>query len=49
MSPCPDGDAATSRRTHARYYWLLLAESHFTRHPFNSMLRKIRALASPTG
>ena len=25
---------------HARYYWLLLAESHLTRHLFGSMRRK---------
>jgi len=34
---------------HARYYWLLLAESHLTRHLFSSMLQKIGALASPAG
>jgi len=28
---------------HARYYWLLLAESHLTRRLFTSMLRKITA------
>src|SRR5215470_12408997 len=32
---------------HARYYWLLLAESHLTRRLFGSMLRKIAALPSP--
>jgi len=34
---------------HARYYWLLLAESHLTRRLFTGMLRKITALPSPTG
>jgi hypothetical protein len=32
---------------HARYYWLLLAESHLTRWLFGSMLHKIAALPSP--
>jgi len=34
---------------HARYYWLLLAESHLTRRLFAGMLRKISTLAVPTG
>jgi hypothetical protein len=34
---------------HARYYWLLLAESHLTRRLFGSMLRSIAALPSPAG
>jgi hypothetical protein len=34
---------------HARYYWLLLAESHLTRRLFNGMLRKITALPWPAG
>ena len=34
---------------HARYYWLLLAESHLTRRLFGSMLRRIAALAVPAG
>ena len=29
---------------HARYYWLLLAESHLTRRLFGMMLRRIWAL-----
>ncbi len=29
---------------HARYYWLLLAESHLTRGLFGSMLRRIAGL-----
>jgi len=29
---------------HARYYWLLLAESHLTRQLFGTMLRRIWAL-----
>ena len=31
---------------HARYYWLLLAESHLTRQLFAGMLRKITMLLS---
>jgi Transposase DDE domain group 1 len=34
---------------HARYYWLLLAESHLTRRLFGGMLRRIAALQSPAG
>ena len=34
---------------HARYYWLLLAESHLTRRRFNSMLRRITILLVPGG
>jgi hypothetical protein len=34
---------------HARYYWLLLAESHLTRRLFASMLRRITMLAVPVG
>jgi hypothetical protein len=34
---------------HARYYWLLLAESHLTRRLFGSMLRRIEALPVPGG
>jgi hypothetical protein len=34
---------------HARYYWLLLAESHLTWRLFAGMLRKIAALPSPAG
>ena len=34
---------------HARYYWLLLVESHLTRRLFAGMLRKIAALPSPAG
>jgi hypothetical protein len=30
---------------HARYYWLMLAESHLTRRLFRSMVRRIEALA----
>jgi hypothetical protein len=29
---------------HARYYWLLLAESHSTRRLFGAMVRRIAAL-----
>ena len=32
---------------HARYYWLLLAESHLTRRLFGAMLRRIWALPVP--
>jgi hypothetical protein len=34
---------------HARYYWLLLAESRLTRRMFGSMVRRIDALAVATG
>jgi hypothetical protein len=34
---------------HARYGWLLLAESHLTRRLFGSMFRRIWALPVPTG
>jgi hypothetical protein len=32
---------------HARYCWLLLAESHVTRRLFGSMLRRMAALPLP--
>ena len=34
---------------HARYYWLLLAESHLTKWLFESMERWIAALPLSTG
>ena len=34
---------------HARYYWLLLAESHLTRRLFGRMLWRIARLPSPSG
>ena len=34
---------------HARYYWLLLAESHPTRRRFGAMVGRIAALPVPTG
>ncbi|MGD1158091.1 MAG: transposase [Terriglobia bacterium] len=34
---------------HARYYWLLLAESHLTRRLFGAMLSRIAALPLPDG
>ena len=34
---------------HARYYWLMLAESHLTRRLFGSMVRRMEALPVPTG
>jgi hypothetical protein len=34
---------------HARYYWLLLAESHLTRRLFGSMLQRMEALQLPAG
>ncbi len=34
---------------HARYYWLLLAESHLTRRQFCGMLPKIALLPVPPG
>jgi len=37
------------RVKHARYYWLLSAESHLTRRLFGSMVRRTAALPLPTG
>jgi hypothetical protein len=34
---------------HARYYWLLLAESHLTRRLFGAMVQRMAALTIPTG
>ena len=34
---------------HARYYWLLLAESHLTRRLFGSMLLRLAGLSLPAG
>ena len=34
---------------HARYFWLLLAESHLTPQLFGAMLRRIEALSVPAG
>ena len=34
---------------HARYHWLLLAESHLTRRLFAGILRKIVTLPLPAG
>ena len=34
---------------HARYYWLLLAESHLPRRLFGSMLRRREGLPLPAG
>ncbi len=34
---------------HARYYWLLMVESHLTRRLFGAMLRRIAALPRPAG
>ncbi len=34
---------------HARYYWLLLAESHLTRRLFGGMLQRIVTLPVPAG
>ena len=34
---------------HARYYWLLLAESHLTKRLFAAMVRRIAALPLPAG
>lgn len=41
----------TGRRLikHARYYWLMLAESHLTRRLFGGMVRRIDALAVTSG
>jgi hypothetical protein len=34
---------------HARYYWLLLAESHLTWHLFGSIRRRMQVLSLPAG
>jgi Transposase DDE domain group 1 len=34
---------------HARYYWLLLAESHLTRRLFGSMVRRIAVAVASGG
>ena len=34
---------------HARYYWLMLAESGLTRRLFGAMVRRIEALAVASG
>ena len=34
---------------HARYYWLLLAESHLPRRLFGAMLQRIWASPVPAG
>ena len=34
---------------HARYDWLMLAESHLTRRLFGAMVRRIAALPMPAG
>jgi len=34
---------------HARYYWLMLAESHLTRQLFTSIVRRIGALTVASG
>ena len=34
---------------HARYYWLLLAESHLTRRLFGAMVERIESLPLPAG
>jgi len=41
----------TGRRLikHARYYWLLLAESHLTRRLFGAIVRRIALLPVPSG
>ena len=41
----------TQRRLgkHARYYWLLLAESHLTKRLFGGMLGRIAGLSLPAG
>ena len=37
------------RAKHARYYWLVLAESHLTRRLFALMVRRIELLSLPAG
>ena len=34
---------------HARYYWLLVAESHLTRRLFEAMVGRIESLPLPAG
>jgi len=34
---------------HARYYWLMLAESYLTRRLFGTIVRRIGALTVATG
>jgi hypothetical protein len=34
---------------HTRYFWLLLAEGHLTRHLFGAILRRLEALPLPAG
>jgi hypothetical protein len=34
---------------HAKYYWLLLAESHVTRRLFGAMVGRIELLPLPAG
>jgi hypothetical protein len=34
---------------HARYYWLLLAESRLTRRLFGAMVERIESLPLPAG
>jgi hypothetical protein len=34
---------------HARYFWLLLAESHLTRRVFGAMAGRVAALPVPAG
>jgi hypothetical protein len=48
---CGEGLVKTGGRLvkHARYYWLLLAESHLTRRLFGAMLRRIELLPWPAG
>lgn len=38
-----------ARRNGIDDYWLLLAEGHLTRRLFGAMVRRIEALALPTG
>ena len=49
-SPLDFGSMPAGRLVkHARYYWLLLAESHLTRRLFGAMVGRIAALPVPTG
>jgi hypothetical protein len=43
------GETGGRLMKHARYYWLLLAESHLTRRLFGSMVRRIAVLSLPAG
>jgi hypothetical protein len=43
------GSSGVGFGSHARHYWLLLAESQFTRRLFAAMVRRIAALPAAPG